>query len=128
MNRPGNMGERRRRLQRLVGKQDWFKKKRRNEEKKRCRKVKTKSRKDMTEKEREKELQQKEIEAVLFIPFTPGSELCRAVQEVDDEFVLGTDMKRVKVVERVGVPEKNVFHVVRRQDPHLRGEMNTIVT
>ena len=56
----------------------------------------------MTDKDREKELREKEIEAVLFIPYTPGSELCKLVQEVDDEFVLGTYHKRIKVVERVG--------------------------
>ena len=103
VNRPGSMGERRRRLQRLVGKRDWFKKKKKKlEAKGNQKKYNTKARSDMTNKDREDELRDKEVEAVLFVPFTPGSKLCKIVQEIDDEFVLGTSLKRIKVVERVG--------------------------
>ena len=59
-------------------------------------------RSQMSNKEREKEISEKEIEATLFVPYTPGSELCKIIQETDDEFVLGTRYKRIKVVERVG--------------------------
>ena len=99
VNRPDTMGRRKRRLQRLIGKKSWFKKKRRQAEETKSR---VKMRAEMTNRDREKELQEKDIEAVLFIPYTPGSELCKLVQEVDDEFVLGTRMKRIKVVERIG--------------------------
>ena len=52
----------------------------------------------MTDKEREKDLREKEVEAVLFVPFTPASELCKLLQETDDDFVIGTRYKRIKIV------------------------------
>ena len=50
-------------------------------------------------KEREKELREKEFKAVLFVPYTPNSKLCKLIQEVDDDFVLGTKKMRIKIVE-----------------------------
>ena len=42
------------------------------------------------------------MEAVLFVPATPGGELAREVQEADDRLREDTKERRVKVVERGG--------------------------
>ena len=101
-------GERKRRLQKLIGKKSWFKTKKRKVQKG-ATKTGIKPRSEMTDKDRQKELSEKEIEAVLFMPFSPGSEMCKLVQEVDDDFVIGTKIKRIKVVERVGPTLENIM-------------------
>ena len=108
VNRPGSMGERRRRLQRLIGKKTWYKNKKRTEKKK-GKRTGAITRSELSDKDRQSELRNKEVEAVLFVPFTPGSEMCKAVQEVDDEFVIGTKLRRIKVVERVGPTLENIL-------------------
>ena len=50
-------------------------------------------------------IQEKEkIEAVMFVPATPGGELCKLLQEGDDRAREGTNQRRVKFVERGGRP------------------------
>ena len=55
VNRPGNMGERKRRIQKLIGKKTWFKKKKRTEKKK-GNKASTVTSSEMSDKERQNEL------------------------------------------------------------------------
>ena len=55
VNRPGNVGERKRRLQRLIGKKSWFKSKKKEVDNKNMKKNGTKARSDMTDKDRQNE-------------------------------------------------------------------------
>ena len=48
-------------------------------------KLNTKLRSYKTDSERDKELREKEIEVVLFVPYTPDSELCNLLQEVKEK-------------------------------------------
>ena len=45
---------------------------------------------------------EEEVEAVCFVPATPGGELARLLQEGDDVAREGTKQKRLKFVERGG--------------------------
>ena len=51
----------------------------------------------------------KETEAVLFVPCTPGGILQRRIQEVEDKFTAGTKLKRIRVVERGGTKLKDLL-------------------
>ena len=117
VNRPGHMGERKRRLLRLTGRRSWFKKKRRKNTIVKRKRMGTRPRSQMTDKEREKELREKEVEAVLFVPFTPASELCKLLQETDNEFVIGTKYKMVEWSE-----EGLILEVAADMDKEERAE------
>ena len=43
-----------------------------------------------------------EVEAILFVPYTPGSKLKRRLQECDNTFATLHGIPRIKVVERGG--------------------------
>ena len=45
-----------------------------------------------------KEEKPREIEAVLFVPYTRDGALQRKLQDVEDKFVAGTNKKKVKMV------------------------------
>ena len=73
INRPEWMGQRGRRLKKLIGKKTWFNKKRRKNLNQTGR-----YKKKLTGKEKkEKEVMEREVEAVMFIPFTKDSKLQR---------------------------------------------------
>ena len=44
----------------------------------------------------------KETEAVLFVPCTHGGKLQKFIQEAEDKFTQGTNLKRIRVVEQRG--------------------------
>ena len=91
-------------------KNNWYKRKRR-ENKKVTEKVSnskdsTKSRELIeAEKQIDSERARKddeEIESVMFVPCTPNSELVKRLRETDRRFREGSDIKRIKFVERRG--------------------------
>ena len=51
---------------------------------------------------------EKEVEAVMFVPATPGGELAKQIQEADDKMREGSGDRRVKVVERGGNPNGEI--------------------
>ena len=53
----------------------------------------------------------------MFVPHTPEGTLARMLQEVDDLFRKGTDLKRIKMVERGGTTLKNILS---RSNPWAR--------
>ena len=52
---------------------------------------------------------QKETEAVLFVPCTPGGVLQKKIQEAEDKFTAGSKLKRIRVVERGGLKLKDLL-------------------
>ena len=52
---------------------------------------------------------EKEVEAVMFVPATPDGELAKTIQEADDKLREGSGERRVKVVERGGVSEREIM-------------------
>ena len=50
-------------------------------------------------------------EAVVFVPCTPGGILQKKIQEEEDKFMAGTNLKRIRVVERGGVKLKDLLCV-----------------
>ena len=59
-------------------------------------------------KKRPKE-EESEIETIMFVPHTPNGTLARLLQEEDDQFRRGTDLKKIKMVERGGVTVKDIL-------------------
>ena len=55
-----------------------------------------------------------ETEAIMFVPSTPGSKLCRLLQEAEDRFSKLARLPRVKMVERGG---KQLSAILCRSDP-----------
>ena len=53
--------------------------------------------------------EESDIEAVLFVPHTPGGQLAHMLQEEDDKFRRGTCLKRIKMVERGGKSMKDIL-------------------
>ena len=49
--------------------------------------------------EKKQEHERAEVEAVIFVPSTPGGELVKRMQECDDNFREGTKEKKLKFVE-----------------------------
>ena len=56
----------------------------------------------------------REIEAVMFIPFTKDSKLQKLLQESDNDYIRGNNEKRIKFVERGG---QTLEQVLGRSDP-----------
>ena len=99
VNRPRWDGEKERRLRKIGAKSNWYKKKKRA-----C----DKGGRGKSGKGRGKE-EISDIEAVLFVPYTPRGELAKLLQEEDDKFRRGTCMKKIKVVERGGITIKDIL-------------------
>ena len=59
-------------------------------------------------------LEDREIETVLFVPYTEGSRLQKLIQQADDDFVKGGKSKRLRVVERGG---QTLEQMLGRNDP-----------
>ena len=93
-------GEKERRYKKMAAKTSWYRKKKR--------KGGNSWVKGNGEKKRGKE-EESDIEAVLFVPHTPGGLLAKLLQEEDDRFRRGTEMKRIKMVERGGKSIKEIF-------------------
>ena len=55
-----------------------------------------------------------DMEAVLFVPHTPKSELANLLQQADDSYRSGTSLKRIKMVELGG---KSVKDILSRKNP-----------
>ena len=51
----------------------------------------------------------KETEAVLFVPCTPGGKLQKLIQEEEDKFTSGTNLKRIRIVERGGTKLQDIL-------------------
>ena len=94
INRPEWIGRRKRRLQKILGKCTWFKKKRKPRNVESLRNKNIKKVKDG--------VLEREIETVMFVPYTDGSKLQRQLQTADDEFIAKGTQKRIKFVERGG--------------------------
>ena len=100
VNRPRWEGATERRFKKLGAKANWYKKKGRKRggaiEKRKGDRKKGKA-------------EESDIEAVLFVPYTPEGELAKRLQEEDDRFRKGTNLRRIKVVERGGITIKDVL-------------------
>ena len=93
INRPRWDGENERRYKRIGGKTSWYKKKKNIKKGKNIGKEKGGKKVKIKEEE-------SDIEAVMFVPCTPGGALTKLLQECDDRFREGTEMKRLKMVEK----------------------------
>ena len=108
INRTRKEGATERRIQKMLGKTDWFRKKVNRDKKKEILKlgsgkvIKAPVIREVR-KQKNKDDRPREIEAVLFVPYTRGGALQRKLQEVEDDFVAGTSKKKIKMVERGGV-------------------------
>ena len=112
VNRPRWEGGHGRYLDKILKKKNWYRKKKteRDSNEKNGESYGRKVWKEKTEKEkskpkpREKEMEEdsEEIESVMFLPSTPHGELMKRVKEADRQFRRGTDIKRIKFVERAG--------------------------
>ena len=51
----------------------------------------------------------RETEAVVFVPCTRGSRLQKELQAVEDQYILGTKKKRLRIVERGGTKLKDLL-------------------
>ena len=84
----------------MTAKNSWYKKKRRKD--------RNGGVKGRGERKKGKE-EESDIEAVLFVPHTPGGLLARLLQEEDEKFRRGTELKRIKMVERGGKTVKDIL-------------------
>ena len=108
INRTRKEGATGRRIRKILGKTEWFRKKlnrNKNDEKLRRGSGKVGKAPVIKEVRRQKSKDEKprEIEAVLFVPYTRGGVLQKKLQEVEDKYVAGTNKKKIKMVERGGV-------------------------
>ena len=94
INRSREEGARGRRIRKILGKTEWFKKGG-NKEKKKIGSRKVPGIREMKSKDFRKPKDEKEkarkIEAVLFVPYTKGGELQRRLQEVEDRYLAGSN-------------------------------------
>ena len=112
LNRPRWEGGHGRYLDKILKKKNWYRKKKteRVSTEKNGESYERKVWKEKTEKKeskpkpRENEMEEdsEEIESVMFLPSTPHGELMKSVKEADRQFRRGTDIKRIKFVERAG--------------------------
>ena len=94
VNRPRWEGATTRRYRKLAGKSNWYKKKSNSsKEVTRCASKKARKR-------RKGEEEEKKVEAVMFVPHTPGGLLAKMLQEADDKVTKVTGEKRIKIVEK----------------------------
>ena len=110
INRPSWVGARSRRLKKLTGKRTWFRKTKQKEEKRTggrsCR-----SKKKIGDLD---EVRERDIESVMFVPYTKGSRLQKILQESDDQYIRGNRSKRIRFVERGG---QTLEQILGRSDP-----------
>ena len=105
INRPESHGKTKRRVEKLVGKTNWFKEPKEKEEQ-----GKTQGRKEAKEgKKKGKMTKKAKIESVLFVPYTKNSELKKMVQQAEDSLMKNRSHGRVIVMERVGQSIQNVL-------------------
>ena len=101
INRPGWMGARGRRLRKLIGNKTWFRKRKKKGSD-------TKSRGKLGKKREVVKVKDvvcdRQIEAVMFVPYTRNSSLQKLLQETDDEFIRGGKSKIIRFVERGDKP------------------------
>ena len=95
VNRPARTTETKRRANRLIGKQTWFKKKPKSP---------TDPHQNLGKFKRPKSQPHKfqPIESVLFVPFNPNSALKKSIQEVESRLRGNRPVGKVKIVERAG--------------------------
>ena len=106
VNRPRWDGARERRFKKMAAKSSWFRSKKKKQ-------GGTGKFGKKGEKKRGRE-EESDIEAVMFVPHTPGGLLAKLLQEEDDRFRKGTGMKRIKMVERGG---RTVKDIVSKTNP-----------
>ena len=116
INRKGEDGAGLRRIRKALGKNNWYKERRKfvrtvdGVQKKFgggapiLKEIKHCSRQA---KGAEKEI--RETEAVVFVPCTPGGALQRLLQVAEDKFIQGTKLKRIRMVERGGIKLKDLL-------------------
>ena len=109
INRPEWIGRRKRRIQKVLGKSTWFKKKR-----KVTRSEGPNQNYRKNKPEAKNEVLEREIETVMFIPYTEGSRLQKELQEEDDCFISKGKQKRIKFIERGG---QTIEQLLSRSDP-----------
>ena len=107
------MGQNTRRLKKLIGKKSWYKS---NKFRKQKNLVKaTKSIKNLTIREKKiQDVMNREVETVMFVPYTSGSKLQKLLQETDNDFIKDTKEERIKFVERAG---QTLEQLLGRSDP-----------
>ena len=59
-------------------------------------------------------MEDRDVEAVMFVPYTNGSKLQKLLQGSDDDFIKGSRNKRIRFVERGG---QTLEQVLGRNDP-----------
>ena len=57
---------------------------------------------------------EREVEATLMVPFTPGSGLKKSIQRAEDDYCAATGSKRIRVIERGG---SRLLDLLGRNDP-----------
>ena len=98
INRPGHIGARTRRLKKLIGKKEWYKNKKNNKK----REAGDNEKGHRKRVEQVEEVKSRQIEAVMFVPFTKNSDLQRRLQQIDDTYISAGREQRIKFVERSG--------------------------
>ena len=109
--RKGKHTLQKRNLKKLNGKSSWFKNKPVDKDEEEQKKKEKKERLDPKQKQRgdgEKEKKRLDPKAVMFIPYTPNSELAKELRKVEDmmEEMSG---KRIKIVEKTRVQLKRIL-------------------
>ena len=113
INRARVDGAKTRRIRKVLGKTNWFRSKRKSPKYSRLRGGCTRAPptttelKDLGRKSRKTE--NRETEAVLFVPCMRGGILQRMIQDAEDKFVEGTKRKGIKVIERGGTKLKDLL-------------------
>ena len=109
VNRPRWEGATERRYKKLGGKSNWFKKRVNNEKVASVHSGTHKPPGPTSQRSNKVESRQDQIETVIFVPHTPGSELAKLLQEADDSFTKGKGIGRMKIVERGGTKLKDIL-------------------
>ena len=118
VNRPRWEGAGARRIKKLGGKSNWFKKK----NKQIAVNISTvgdrlglrpecgnRNARKTTKKSGKERITTQEIETVMFVPQTPGGELAKLLQEADDKFTAGKGVGKIKMIERGGSTLKQLL-------------------
>ena len=110
--RPGKMTAGKRNRKKLTGKTDWFKTKSRDIEEEEMKKRELKER-IMEPEKKEKAGQSttkrgKDPQSVMFVPYTPNSELAKELRKVEDMMEALSGM-RIKIVEKAGIQMKQIL-------------------
>ena len=105
VNRPRWEGATSRRYKKLGGKGNWYK----HKKSKSMEKGKESGASKGKIKRSKGEEEEKKIEAVMFVPSTPGGVLAKMLQQTDDRLAKETGQKKIKMVERGGATLKSIL-------------------